>query len=147
MTQPDETTLASLVHQLADAVIVADPDGTIVYWNAAAERVFGWSAAEALGRTLDLIIPDRQRSAHWDGYAKVMATGQTRYATDLLRVPALHADGTRRSIAFTVSLLADDAGKVSGIAAVVRDETQRWADEQDLRRRLREAQAARTADR
>jgi PAS domain S-box-containing protein len=139
---PDATTLADLVHQLADAVIVADPDGTIVYWNPAAERVFGWSPEDARGRSLDLIIPERQRTAHWDGYAKVMATGETRYATDLLRVPALHADGSRRSIAFTVTLLTDAAGAVTGIAAVVRDETQRWADEQDLRRRLREVEAA-----
>jgi PAS domain S-box-containing protein len=138
----EDATLAELVHQLADAVIIADPEGTIVYWNGAAERVFGWRAEEALGKSLDLIIPERQRNAHWDGYTKVMATGETRYATDLLRVPALHADGGRRSIAFTVSLLTDAAGAVTGIAAVVRDETQRWADEQDLRRRLREAEAA-----
>jgi PAS domain S-box-containing protein len=141
MNPLDDATLATLLHQLADAVIVANPEGTIVYWNPAAERVFGWTAEQAVGQSLDLIIPERQRNAHWDGYAKVMATGETRYATDLLRVPALHADGARRSIAFTVTLLTDAAGAVTGIAAVVRDETQRWADEQDLRRRLREAEA------
>jgi PAS domain S-box-containing protein len=140
MVVPDDATLAGLVHRLADAVVIADPDGTIVYWNEAAERVFGRSEAEALGRSLDLIIPERQRPAHWSGYAKVMATGQTRYGTELLRVPSLHADGQRRSIAFTVTLLTDPAGTVTGIAAVVRDETQRWADEQDLRRRLRAAE-------
>lgn len=144
MTQPtpiDDATLAALLHQLADAVIIANADGTIVYWNAAAERTFGWSADEAVGRSLDLIVPDRQQGAHWDGYHKVMATGETRYGTDLLRVPSLHADGARRSIAFTVTLLKDPSGAVTGIAAVVRDETQRWSDEQDLRRRLREAEA------
>ena len=123
---------------MADAVILADPLGTIVLWNQAAERMFGWSAEEAVGRTLDLIVPERQRNAHWDGYLKVMATGQTRYATDLLRVPALHKDGQRRSIAFTVSLLTDPDGQVRGIAAIVRDETQRWADEQALRRQLQD---------
>ena len=126
---------------LADAVVIADASGTIVFWNSAAERVFGWTAAEAVGRSLDLIIPERQRSPHWDGYHTVMATGHTRYGTELLRVPALHRDGTRRSIAFTVTLLTDGAGAVTGIAAVVRDETQRWHDEQELRRRLRDLES------
>jgi PAS domain S-box-containing protein len=139
--QLDDALLAGLVHELADAVIIADPDGTIVFWNDAAERIFGWTAEHAVGQSLDLIVPERQRRAHWDGYAKVMATGNTRYGTELLRVPSLHADGERRSIAFTVSLLTDQ-GAVTGIAAVVRDETERWRDEQDLRRRLRDAESA-----
>ncbi len=139
---PDDTILARLVDAMADAVIVADADGMISYWNAAAERVFGWPAEEAVGQSLDLIIPDRQRRAHWDGYANVMATGQTRYGAELLRVPSLHADGERRSIAFTVTLLTTPDGTVSGIAAVVRDETQRWADERALRAQLSELRAA-----
>lgn len=133
----DATTLARLVDRMADAVVVAAPDGVITYWNAAAERMFGWSASDAVGKSLDLIIPVKQRHAHWDGYDRVMRTGETKYGTQLLRVPALHADGSRRSIAFTVSLLTDDAGAVTGIAAVIRDETDRWAEEQELRRRLR----------
>ena len=134
----DDVALAALVAALADAVVVADPTGTIVYWNAAAERVFGWTAHQAIGQSLDLIVPERQRPRHWDGYRQVMATGQTRYGAELLRVPCLHADGQRRSIAFTVTLLEDAAGAVRGIAAVVRDETQRWHDEQDLHGRLRD---------
>ncbi len=133
-----DAVLADVVHGLSDAVVVADADGMIVFWNAAAERILGWSAATAIGASLDLIIPERQRAAHWGGHRKVMGTGQTRYASDVLRVPALHADGERRSIAFTVTLLIDAAGVVVGIAAVVRDETQRCAEEQELRRRLRE---------
>ena len=132
----DDATLARLVEAMADAVIVADTDGTIVYWNQAAERVFGWAAGDAVGQSLDLIIPERQRRAHWDGYGRVMASGHTRYGTELLRVPSLHADGQRRSIAFTVTLLTDPDGTVSGIAAVVRDETRRWADERALRDEL-----------
>lgn len=139
---PDDPTLAKLVRRLADPVIVADSDGIIVFWNDAAERVFGWTAAHATGKSLDLIIPDRQRHAHWQGYHRVMATGQTRYHHDLLRVPALHADGERRSIAFTVTLLTDTGGAVTGIAAVVRDETQRWAEERSLRAELTRYRAA-----
>lgn len=137
-TPPDDRTLARLVDGLADAVIICDPNGVIVYWNAAAERIFGWPASEALGESLDLIIPEKQRRAHWDGYARVMASGETCYGSDLLRVPSLHADGERRSIAFTVSLLKDATDAVTGIAAVVRDETERWAEERELRRQLRE---------
>lgn len=137
LTPPlDDGTLAALVNGLADAVVVADPEGIICFWNAAAERVFGWTAADALGSSLDLIIPERQRGRHWDGYRSVMATGETKYGSDLLRVPSLHADGQRHSIAFTVTLLTDEAGAVTGIAAVARDETERWHDEQELRRRL-----------
>ena len=140
LTPPlDDHVLARVVEQLADAVIIADKDGTICFWNAAAERVFGRSAQEAVGSSLDLIVPERQRSRHWDGYHRVMATGDTKYGTDLLRVPALHADGQRRSIAFTVTLVEDPDGRVAGIAAVVRDETQRWAEEQELRQRARES--------
>ncbi len=136
MVSPDPTTLAALVDDLADAVVIADPGGVIVYWNCAAERLFGWSRDEALGQTLDLIIPERHRKAHGDGYAKVMATGETRYASDLLQVPCLHADGERRSIAFTVTLLTDSNDNVIGIAAVVRDETERRAEERALRQQL-----------
>src|SRR3954465_4960539 len=143
LTPPlDESTLAGLISGLADAVVVADAAGTICFWNAAAERTFGWTADEAVGASLDLIIPERQREWHWEGYRRVMATGDTKYGSDLLRVPALNADGERHSIAFTVTLLTDADGGVTGIAAVVRDETQRWNEEQDLRRRLRAAEDA-----
>ena len=143
LTPPlDDSTLAALITALADAVVVADANGTICFWNAAAERTFGWNASEAVGASLDLIIPERQRERHWAGYRQVMATGDTKYGSDLLRVPALHADGERHSIAFTVTLLKGVDGAVTGIAAVVRDETARWNDEHDLRRRLRAAEDA-----
>jgi PAS domain S-box-containing protein len=136
-----DAVLATLARELADAIVVADASGAITFWNTAAERMFGWDAEHAVGQSLDLIIPEAQRGRHWAGYEQVMATGTTRYGTDLLRVPALHADGERRSIAFTVTLLLDDAGAVTGIAAVIRDETARWRDEQDLRRRIRALEA------
>jgi PAS domain S-box-containing protein len=132
-----DAVLARLVIELADAVIVADTAGTIRFWNDAAERIFGWTAEEALGSSLDLIIPVRQRTRHWDGYRRVMSTGTTKYGSDLLRVPSLRSDGQRRSIAFTVTLLKDADGTVTGIAAVVRDETERWNQEQELRRLAR----------
>ena len=127
-----------LVEVLADAVIFADLSGAIRFWNPAAERLFGFTEAEALGSSLDLIVPERFRERHWAGYNKTMATGQTRYAHDVLRVPAVHKDGRPLSIAFSVGLLYGPNGNVTGILAVIRDETARFAEDRDLRKRLAE---------
>jgi PAS domain S-box-containing protein len=137
-----EIELHQLVEAIGDAVIVADRNGAIALWNPAAERIFGFTETEALGRSLDLIIPERQREKHWNGYNQTMQTGQTRYATDILRVPALHKDGQRLSIAFTVALLYSAENEVTGIAAVVRDETTRFKEERDLRKRLEALEAS-----
>jgi PAS domain S-box-containing protein len=131
-----------LVEGIGDAVVVCDAAGAIVVWNDAAVRMFGFTRDDALGQSLDLIIPERQRQRHWDGYHKTMATGQTRYGSDVLRVPALHKEGRTLSIAFTVAMLHDAAGKVTAIVAVVRDETARWAEERQLRARLAQLEAA-----
>jgi PAS domain S-box-containing protein len=130
-----------LVQSMGDAVVVTDGAGAIVLWNAAATRMFGFSEQEALGQSLDIIIPERQRGRHWDGYMKTMSTGQTRYGTSLLRVPALHKDGPTLSIAFTVSILFSEDRKVTAIVAIVRDETARFAEERKLRARLAEVEA------
>ena len=127
-----------LVEELADAVIFADLSGAIRLWNPAAERLFGFTEAEALGSSLDLIVPERFRERHWAGYNKTMATGQTRYAHDVLRVPAVHKDGRPLSIAFTVGLLYGPNGNVTVILAVIRDETARFPEDRDLRKRLAE---------
>jgi PAS domain S-box-containing protein len=126
------------VEALGDAVIICDSDGLIRVWNAGAERLFGFTPAEALGSSLDLIIPERLRERHWAGYTKTMATGQTRYGQDVLRVPAMHKDGRPLSIAFTVGLLLGAQRTVTGLVAVIRDETKRFAKERDLRKRLAE---------
>jgi PAS domain S-box-containing protein len=128
--------LHALVQAAGDAIIVADVEGRIVLWNPAAERLFGFTAAEALGSSLNLIIPERFRARHWTGYQTVMQTGQTRYGTQILRVPALHKEGQRLSIAFTVALLHAHDGRRTGIAAIVRDDTERRQEEQTLRQRL-----------
>ena len=98
-------------------------------------------AAQALGKSLDLIIPQRQQKPHWDGYHKTMATGVTKYGNDVLRVPAVHKDGHTLSIAFTVSMLHTADGKVSAIVAVIRDESVKFAEERQLRKRVMELEA------
>lgn len=137
--------LARLVRDLADAMIICNPDGTIVFWNTAATRVFGWPADQVVGTSLDVIIPERLRDRHWRGYHNVMVTAHTSYGDRLLEVPALHRDGQTLSIAFTVSLLrASDEGPVLGIAALIRDDTERW---QERRRLGQELDGLRTSSR
>lgn len=136
------TDYQQLVEAIGDAVVVCDAAGAIIVWNDAAVRMFGFTREDALGQSLDLIIPERQRQRHWDGYNKSMATGETRYGSDVLRVPALHKEGRTLSIAFTVAMLYDDAHKVTAIVAVVRDETVRWAEERQLRTRVAQLEAA-----
>jgi len=127
-----------LVNAVGDAIVVCDASGAITFWNPAAERLFGFAEQEALGRSLDLIIPERQRQRHWDGYNKTMQTGQTRYGNDVLRVPALHKDGRTLSIAFTVAMLFSAEHTVMAIIAIIRDETARFSEERSLRKRLAE---------
>jgi PAS domain S-box-containing protein len=133
-----EIDLAQLVCAIGDALVVTDADGLIRLWNPAAERLFGFTVAEALGRSLDLITPERHRQRHWHGYHQTMATGITKYGSDLLRVPALAKDGRTLSIAFTVALLFGDNGKPMAIAAVIRDDTARFREEREMRKRLGE---------
>jgi PAS domain S-box-containing protein len=133
--------LHQLVQGMGDAVVVTDAAGAIRLWNPAAERIFGFTAEEALGQSLDLIIPERQRARHWEGFEKTVQTGLTRYGTSLLRVPALHKDGRPLSIAFTVALLTGADGKVTGVAAVIRDDTSRFNEVRAMRKRVAELEA------
>jgi PAS domain S-box-containing protein len=130
--------LQALVQAAGDAIIAAAPDGKIVLWNPAAEGIFGFTTEEALGHSLDLIIPERLRKRHWEGYEGAMRTGHSRYGSEILRVPAAHKDGRRLSIAFTVALVRSTDGKIQAIAAIIRDETTRWEAERALRKRIAE---------
>jgi PAS domain S-box-containing protein len=133
--------LENFVQAAGDAIIAAGTDGSILVWNRAAERIFGYTEAEAIGHSLDLIIPERLRNRHWEGYRQVVRTGQTRYGTEVLRVPAVHKDGRALSIALTVALLYSRDQQVQAIAAIIRDETSRWKEERALRQRLAELEA------
>jgi PAS domain S-box-containing protein len=133
---------AAIVARTDHAVIVADAEGTIRFWNPASEAMFGWSEADAVGRSLDLIVPENLRERHWDGYRRVMETGETDYAGRTLAVPAIRADGSRISVEFTVTLLPAADGGVGGIAAIMRDVTAQWEERRALMRRVAEAERA-----
>jgi PAS domain S-box-containing protein len=131
----------AIIQAAGDAIVAAGPDGSILLWNRAAERMFGYNEGEALGHSLDLIIPERFRDRHWEGYREVMRTGKTRYGTEVLRVPAVHKDGRRLSIAFTVASVYSPNQEIQAIAAIIRDETSRWEEERALRQRVAELEA------
>lgn len=127
----------TLVAGLSDALIHVDADGRIQVWNAGAERIFGFTAAEALGRTLDLIIPPSLRGRHAEGFEATMRTGHTKYGNgDILSVPALRKDGARISVEFSIVPFADASGAMTGIAAVMRDATARFEELRALRREV-----------
>ena len=131
-----------IVENSPDAILFADIRGIIRHWNAGAERIFGFSADEAIGQSLDLIIPERLRAPHWESYFKVMETGATRYGTDLLSVPALHKDGHQLSCAFSIVLLTDAQGKPLGVASIMRDNSAAFEREKSLKKRIAELEAA-----
>ena len=125
----------TLVNETSDAIVYADAQGSIGFWNAGAERMFGFTAAEAVGQSLDIIIPENLRKRHWDGYRETMRTGKTRYGgASLLSVPALRKDGTRLSVEFTILPFHDQNGRMLGIAATMRDVTKQFEEMKSLRK-------------
>ena len=135
-TYPHEWLCREIVDKAQEAIILADREGVIRLWNSGAEAMFGYGAEEAVGQTLDLIIPERLRARHWAGYRKSMATGTTRYARQVLAVPAIRKDGASISVEFTIALLHEPTGALLGPAAIIRDITARWEEERALKKRL-----------
>ena len=132
-----ESFAAALLAGLPDAVVYADAQGAIRFWNQGATRIFGFTADEAMGQSLDIIIPEPQRKRHWDGYDQTMRTGKTRYGEgQLLSVPALRKDGTRISVEFTIVPFKDPSGAMAGIAAVMRDVSARFSELRTLRQEV-----------
>jgi PAS domain S-box-containing protein len=132
----------AILNTTSDAILVADRQGVIRFWNPGAMRIFGFAAEEAIGLSLDLIIPERLRNRHWEGYERVMASGETRYgAGDLLAVPAVAKGGRQISVEFTIILLQDSERRVTGMAAILRDVTSRFEELRRLKRQLAQARS------
>ncbi len=125
-----------IVEESRDAIIFSDQGGIIRLWNTGAAEMFGYPPEEAVGRSLDLIIPENLRDRHNQGYRRVMASGVTRYGKDLLAVPGLKKDGTRISLEFTITLIRDQDGETLGTAAILRDVTARFQREKEMKKRL-----------
>ena len=127
-----------IVKDAQAGIIFADHGGIIRLWNSGAEAMFGYTAAEAIGQSMELIIPEKHRARHNEGYTRVMQTGVTKYGRDALAVPARRKDGTRISIEFTIVLVRSAEGSMIGAAAIVQDVTARWERDKALRARLAE---------
>jgi PAS domain S-box-containing protein len=141
MSRPDGLSEA-LLESASDAIVATDHEGHITFWNPGAERIFGFAAGEAVGQSLDLIIPENLRARHWEGFRHVMKTGTSRYGHgDLLSVPGLTRDGRRISVEFTIVMLRN-GDRVAGTVAVMRDVTKRFEEVRDLRRKLAETSRA-----
>ncbi|MHA2789395.1 PAS domain-containing protein [Corynebacterium sp. S7] len=138
MSENAELSARIISETTLDAVIYADRKGVIRFWNDAATTLFGYSREEALGKSLDLIVPEKHRNAHWTGWDRVMETGETRYGKDPLSAPALKSTGEKISLEFSITMLKDSEGKIEGIAAILRDVTKRWNAERAVREELRE---------
>lgn len=138
MTPPytQEWLCQNIVQQTQIAVIFSDRQGVIQLWNSGAEAMFGYTAEESIGQSLDIIVPERQRARHWEGYDKVMTSGASKYGREMLAVPATRKDGTRISIEFTIVLVRSPSGDVLGAAAIMQDVTARWQQQKQLRERL-----------
>lgn len=128
--------IAQLVQEAPDIILMADVSGIIRYWNRGAEQIFGYSSAEAVGQSLDLIIPENLRERHWEGYNRVMASGVTKYTTGLLSSPGVKRDVSRVSLEFSMVLLKGENGDMQGCGTVMRDVTPRWQREKELKARL-----------
>jgi PAS domain S-box-containing protein len=138
---PHQWLCKTIVDQLPTAIIFGDRQGIVRLWNAGAQAMFGWSAEEALGKSMDMIIPEKHRARHWEGYFRVMETGVTKYGQGVLSVPALTKDERRISIEFNIVLLKDPGGQTLGAAASIQDVTARWEQDKALRARLAELEA------
>ena len=127
----------TLVREAPDAIIFADAEGIIRFWNRGAERIFGFAEAEALGQSLDIIIPDNLRVRQWAGFSATTRSGSTRYGSgEILAVPALRKDGRRISVEFTILPFRDNQARIIGIAAMLRDVTARFEEIRTLRRQV-----------
>ena len=124
----------------SDAIIAADKEGVIVFWNPGAEWIFGYASTDAIGRSLDIIIPARLRKRHWDGYHRVMESGESRYGHgDILAVPGIKKDGNQISIEFTITPMRDETDQLVGLIAILRDVTKRFEEIRALKRKLGQA--------
>lgn len=138
-----DTLAAAVLSTNSDAIIAADKEGIIRFWNPGAERIFGYASHAAIGRSLDIIIPERLRKRHWDGYHAVIASGESRYGQgDILAVPGIKKDGAGVSIEFTIVPLRDETGALTGLAAIMRDVTKRFEEMRALKQKLTEATKA-----
>jgi PAS domain S-box-containing protein len=133
MPPASPTPFDAIFEQAPVSLILADREGRIVAWNRASEALFGFAAAEVVGQSLDVIIPEHLRDAHWKGFDRSLASGETKYAGQVMTTRAVHKDGRKLYVDFSFSMLTDAQGRVSGALAAGRDGTERFLAERARR--------------
>lgn len=129
----DSALSSAILEQAPVSIILADREGVIRLWNRASESLFGFAAAEVLGQGLDVIIPEHLRKAHWEGYDRSLASGETKYSGKVMTTRAVHKDGRKLYVEFSFGMLKDAGGRVIGAMAVGRDATERFLEERARR--------------
>jgi PAS domain S-box-containing protein len=141
MLIPPSVLADAVLHTNSDAIVASDKDGIIQFWNPGAERIFGYTSVDAIGKSLDIVIPERLRARHWQGYRQVMATGESRYGQgDVLAVPGIRKDGTGVSLEFTIVAVRDETSQMIGMVAIMRDVTVRFEEMRALRQKIAAAE-------
>ena len=135
---PLNTLSNDILQSMPEALVFADLQGIIQRWNPGAENVFGFTSAEAVGQSLDLIIPERMRKAHWEGFNKAIERGGTLPGRTSAITRAIHKSGDPFYVDMSFAMVKDQAGKLIGAMAVARDATKRFQEEKELRRQLAE---------
>lgn len=136
-----EVDYQALVEQSPEAMVLASPDGIMRVWNAAAERIFGHPASEAIGQSLDLIVPESFRERHWAGFHRALAEGETKYAGQSLPTRSVRADGTEIYVELGFAMVRDASGELVAVLGTARDITERFQRDRAERRRVRDLEA------
>ncbi|MGH8627368.1 MAG: PAS domain-containing protein [Gammaproteobacteria bacterium] len=137
----DKYLFQAIVEQVSNAIIFADRQGVIRLWNAGAEAVFGYSSEEVIGQSLDVIIPERLRPAHWKAFDKAVETGRTKYGRQVMVTSSIHKTGKKLYVDLSFAIVSDGSGEVVGAAAVASDATERYLAEAALRKQVAELEA------
>ncbi len=140
-----ESTAVQILRSMPEALILCDLDGIIRVWNHGAEKIFGWTAAETIGQSLEMIIPERMRKAHWDGFQQALARGGIKPGRTSMITRSLHKSEEFIYIDMSFEMVHDEAGQMLGSLAVVRDATKRFNEEKALRKQLAELTAPKPA--
>lgn len=140
---PAVTLSQLIIESMPEALIFSDPEGAIKIWNAGATSLFGYTPEDALGRSLNLIIPDHLRKAHWDGFHQAIMRGSTTHGRRSAITRALHKAGQQLYVDMSFSVVGDNDGKIIGALAIARDATERYVEERNLRRQLAEMKSVR----
>ncbi len=129
--------LESIFNGVGDGILFCDTHGIIKMWSRGCEKIFGYTDKEAIGKSLDIIIPEKYRKTHWDGFFKAVEKKESKYSDDLLSVPAIRKDNKSISIDFSIAIIKEQE-ELIGFGAIIRDVTRQFQEKKQLKKELEE---------